>query len=417
MKRIIALLSLVVITVSCETGLENNQFITHRSTFSMVKGIDFKSSEWDVAEKNLSFDINLFKEAVASNGIDNSDELVSPLSVSLAFTMLSAAANGDTRREIIDALGYNNLDYSDISSYYSKLSKDLLSLDDDITLSIANAFWPAGSYGLNSNFVEEAKKTFGIEIHPVDYDDPASAAEIINNWTSEKTNGHIDRLFNTEYITIYTKAILENVLYFKGAWMTPFLINTEQRQFTTINNEKDDHKFFWSKTSALAYFDKEVSVIKIPYGKGAFCMTIVLPSEKKEFSAFFNDLTAKKWNKWSGLCKYANIEYHIPCFESSSNFNGFNDIMRNLGIKTAFSNGDFSNLADEPLILQSVHRTKIAVTESGTEAAATTGDKFDWDVANLDTVDFIPFIADRPFVYAIEEASTGTLLFIGTHVN
>jgi serpin B len=81
---------------------------------------------------------------------------------------------------------------------------------------------------------------------------------------------------------------------------------------------------------------------------------------------------------------------------------------------------DFSQMAalnpdDRLWISRVIHKTFIEVAEAGTEAAAAT-------VVEMEYVSFNPgsssgpiqFHVDRPFLFAIRENTTGTILFIGT---
>ena len=56
-----------------------------------------------------------------------------------------------------------------------------------------------------------------------------------------------------------------------------------------------------------------------------------------------------------------------------------------------------------------IHQAFVSVDESGTEAAAATAvvmDKLNGDAS-------VPFFVDRPFIYAIMDTETGTVLFLG----
>ena len=87
-----------------------------------------------------------------------------------------------------------------------------------------------------------------------------------------------------------------------------------------------------------------------------------------------------------------------------------------MGIKKAFVGGeaDFSDMTNEGVYVSDVlQKAKIKVDEQGTEAAAVT------DVVMEKVSSAIPkvvhFHADRPFLYAITEVSTGAIFFIGQY--
>jgi serpin B len=89
-----------------------------------------------------------------------------------------------------------------------------------------------------------------------------------------------------------------------------------------------------------------------------------------------------------------------------------------MGMPTAFSPlADFSAMTTAQVcISQVLHKAKIKVDETGSEAAAVT------DVTMKETSagpgsepKVFTFHADHPFIYAITEVSTGAIFFIGQY--
>ena len=115
------------------------------------------------------------------------------------------------------------------------------------------------------------------------------------------------------------------------------------------------------------------------------------------------------------------MDLKLPSYETSSDTNEMEDgligLLQQMGIHLAF-NSDFAeipNMCDQPVYINMMRqKAKIKVNEEGSEAAAVT-------VAGmLETTAVGPkeypkaiFHANRPFVYAIREASSGVILFVG----
>jgi serpin B len=109
------------------------------------------------------------------------------------------------------------------------------------------------------------------------------------------------------------------------------------------------------------------------------------------------------------------VNITIPRFTIDYN-KQLNDVLSDMGMKIAFeSTADFCGInPDADLYIDYVqHNTFIDVNEKGTEAAAATVVAMREYVAMPPTV----FNANRPFLYAITEKETGTILFIGKTVN
>ena len=80
--------------------------------------------------------------------------------------------------------------------------------------------------------------------------------------------------------------------------------------------------------------------------------------------------------------------------------------------------GDFTRMTDATgASVSSINqKAVIKVNEKGTEAAAVT--YTDWDEEGEDDfgeVKTVNFFANHPFVYLIQEASSGAVFFIGTY--
>jgi len=94
-----------------------------------------------------------------------------------------------------------------------------------------------------------------------------------------------------------------------------------------------------------------------------------------------------------------------------------NDILASMGMPTAFVplKADFSGIASdvELYISYVIHKTYVDVNENGTEAAAVTAVGISVTSMPVDPPQKINFMVDRPFLFAISEKTTGTILFIG----
>jgi serpin B len=102
------------------------------------------------------------------------------------------------------------------------------------------------------------------------------------------------------------------------------------------------------------------------------------------------------------------MDLYLPKFTMTFE-DSLNAPLKRLGMGIAFSDqADFSNLARESVsISQVLHKTFVAVDESGTEAAAVTS-------VGADRTSAPPAVAvNRPFVFAIRERYSGAVLFIG----
>jgi serpin B len=182
--------------------------------------------------------------------------------------------------------------------------------------------------------------------------------------------------------------ILANALYFKGIWTTKFPESgTKPMPFHSLGGKDVTKDFMNAELPCKLGYSTELSakMCELTFGNKAFVFDILLPDENVDFDAFVAGLDAER-----------NIL--IPALQS-------------LGIVSAFNaSADFSAMSNIAVFIDSViQKTRFRMDEDGAEAAAVTV------ITGRNLASGEPFIADHPFVYAIREISTNTILFLGAY--
>jgi serine protease inhibitor len=150
----------------------------------------------------------------------------------------------------------------------------------------------------------------------------------------------------------------------------------------------------------------------LPYGGDAWAMTIVMPPVGS-IEALVDTLTPAGWNALVGRLGAESSEQmvHLPKFRTEVT-RELPAALRTLGMGSALcpSIADFSAmfaLGGRTCISQVVQKTFVDVNEEGTEAAAATA-------VEIIRTSLPPTLrVDRPFLFAIRERLSGTLLFVG----
>jgi len=164
-------------------------------------------------------------------------------------------------------------------------------------------------------------------------------------------------------------------------------------------------KFSFRQVSGQGY-----RTLELPYGRQNFAMVVVLPDAGLD--VFINDFDGDKWHEITAALEDAipfSTELYMPKFKFSYE-KQLNDQLKAMGMLDAFIPGmaDLSGIADADLFVSFVKQnTFVDVNEEGTEAAAVT--TIGVDVTSLPE----PLIVNKPFVFAIRERMTNSLLFIG----
>ncbi|KAL4593259.1 hypothetical protein GN956_G26875 [Arapaima gigas] len=86
-----------------------------------------------------------------------------------------------------------------------------------------------------------------------------------------------------------------------------------------------------------------------------------------------------------------------------------------MGIRNMFEPGaDFTGISDAPLLVSEiVQKATIDVDESGSEAAAATGEEFITYSVRIATVVRL----DRPFIFTIDNHKTRSIMYMGKIIN
>lgn len=355
------------------------------------------------------FGLNLFKKV---NELEQNQNLfISPLSVSLALGMTLNGANTSTYESMRNTLELPDISQAKINEAYKSLIEFLTGIDPKVNFKIANSIFYRNTYTFEPDFIEVNKKYFDALVRGLNFNDPATV-NIINQWVKENTNGKIDKIVDSieEDIVMF----LINALYFKGIWKYEFdKKNTRDDLFIGQNGTQSPCQMM-VQVAEFNYLDNEdFQAIDLPYGDGAFSMTIFLPKQNSDVNSFITNISEGNWNNWLSSFTNQKVNLYLPKFKLEYEIE-MKNVLTALGMGEAFDphNADFTKLYSGPgrtYISKVKHKTFVDVYEEGTEAAAVTSVEIG---IVTDGVDII-MRCDRPFVFVIREKNSNSILFIG----
>lgn len=337
--------------------------------------------------------------------------MISPISMANALAMALNGAHGSTYEQMVDALNLNGLNLEEINQTYQALMADLVNLDEEVVLSIANSIWYADFMPVKPDFIQNNGQYYQAEVSPLNFDDPASV-DIINQWVSDNTKGKIESI--VEALSPYDRMLLINATYFKGKWKYQFDEADSYESNFYPDPQTTVPATFMSMNADVERLSNEwVDGLKLPYGKEGYSMYLLMPQYEKTMEELLSSLNQENWNTWMTEYQVINdVAIHIPRF-SFEYESDLNQALRALGMEDAFIEqlADFSGITDyEQLFITNVkHKSFIEVNEQGTEAAAVTSITFGTTSVNPIT----QFIANKPFLFAIVEEQTGAIIFMG----
>jgi serpin B len=331
----------------------------------------------------------------------------SPLSASMALGMTLNGAAANTFEEMRRMLGYGGLTQTEINDSYASLLTLLQELDPRVTVEIANSVWHRQGLTVDQGFTTRVRSSFDAEVAGVDFGAPTTLARI-NDWVEDRTNGTIDKLFDS--LDPSTVMLLMNAVYFKGDWTDAFdPDDTRRGPFRRSDGTTVQADFMGQEMAAKLRTTDTFDLIELPYGGQAYAMTVVLPADGIDPGDLAGSLTAGEWASWVQGLGSTRVILELPRFEIEWERDLTEDLIA-LGMVDAFEPGapDFTRMIPGGGVWVDLVKQKsfVRVDERGTEAAAVTG---------VVVVESLPATlrVDRPFLFAIRERLSGTVLFLG----
>ena len=386
-------------------SVSGRDFWFSASDFNAPKEMELTDSEQELINSNNDFAFNLFREARRDTSC-----VLSPLSITYALGLLNNGADGQTLREINQTLGFGEAGADAINAFCQKMLKEANTLDPKTKALIANTIFVNEGYGyrLQEGFIDKANIYYDAQPQNRDFND-GETIDVINQWASDHTMGMIPKVLTEDSFDPTSVSYLLNALYFKGIWSSPFSKEmTQDEPFGGGSNVPMMHKQY----ADLQYAENDIyQAVKLPYGNGAYLMTVFLPRADKTVGEVLETLNGSNWQP-----KYQTLEVDLklPRFETNTN-QDLVKIMSDLGMPSAFvwQVAEFPYFCNVPSYIgQMFQVAKIKLDEEGTEAAAVT---VIGEYTSSIPPEPTPFYANRPFLYIISEQSTGTIFFIGQY--
>ena len=374
---------------------------------------EMDSVDGSIVTANTRFGFNLFNEIRKTE--QDKNLFISPLSVSIALAMTLNGAVGETEQAMTKVLQLQDLGSESINAGYAELRHALEAPDPEGALIIANSLWANQGVLFKQDFLQRNTQFFGAEISTLDFKDP-STLQTINQWVNTNTNGKIPKIL--EEIKPETVLFLINTIYFKAAWKRKFDPEmTWNGNFHLITGDKKRVPMMATSgwNSSYPYYRGDIfQAISLPYRDGQMSMYIFLPDPETGLNTFLESLNAEHWEEWMSQFHQQNVSLVLPKFRFEYRVR-LNNALKALGMGITFgAEADFSRMAPPPpmglFIDEVIHSTVVDVHEGGTEAAAATAIG---PMVGAARVEIVPFIADRPFFFAICDNKTKTMLFMG----
>lgn len=401
-----------VAAISCEKAKPDDDPV---GTGELIERKDFvlTRSQMEMVKANNVFALELFSRTAQT--AEGQSFLISPLSVTYALGMVDNGAKGKTQEEINSVLGYDESTVEGLNAFCKTMLEQSAQVDPSTTIEIANTAVVNKVIPLLPEFTEKVESNYEAVVTYKDFEKD-DVMGFINSWCDQKTHGMIPVLLE-DPVDPSTYAHFLNAIYFKGIWSHQFKkADTSKEKFTLEDGSTRKVDMMHQKTTFSVGGGKGYSSIILPYGNQAYRMTVLLPAKGVSVKDVMDGLTVDSLDPKKGFYDVAEVDLKLPVFESEFKTE-FSEILCDMGMPTAFSlKADFSAMTTASVCISKVlHKAKIKVDETGSEAAAVTDVSMKYTSAGPDANQPVVFHADHPFIYAITEVSTGAIFFIGQY--
>jgi serpin B len=294
--------------------------------------------------------------------------------------------------------------------------------------------WVDTSATLQPAFARRAAMQYGATARTLPLRTP-EVVPIVNHWADSVTAGLIPEIRRKPFGGRVEVAIT-NAAYFRGLWLEPFdTALTRQREFTTAAGERlrvatMDRRAVFAYRRGPGY-----QALRLPYRAGLTAMYLVLPDSGLTPAGVLDSLVRAGWPVPDPRREMRDVHLRLPRLHVTQ----ATDLRRPLtviGMGIVFdsaradfgglvvpkpgrpppcpplSSGIWSDACTRYRIQDATQHVFLEVDEQGTEAAAVTSVAFEAVVTSVPPPP-IPFYVDRPFLLALRDEKTGTLLFVG----
>ncbi len=364
-----------------------------------------------IVNGNTAFALDLYSMLKKEKG----NLFFSPYSISSALAMIYGGARGDTAEEIAKTLHFTlgeektHPAFAELNATFEKIRKK-----GSVQLNIANSLWPQKDRRFLPRYLSLMKRYYGVSVTPVDYaKEPGKASDLINAWVEKRTKGKIKDIIRQEDLDPATVLVLVNAIYFKGKWASQFdPKRTAESDFSLLSGGKARVPMM-HRTGRYGYGEiKGAQLLELPYMGKELSMILILPSEPTQFSKLEDQLTPGNLDFWLSQIHEEQVNVYLPRFKVTWGVHDLIKPMQALGVRKPFdTRADFSGMDGTRTHFVSLllHKAFVEVNEEGTEAAAATAGGM-----MLTAVPIIrTFRANHPFMFAIRDNTTGSILFLG----
>lgn len=350
------------------------------------------------------------------SGTNGANRAYSPLNVYMALAMLAEITDGNSRGQILELLGKNDID--SLRAQARAIWNANYSDDGAVTSILASSVW------LNENvdFVQETMNSLAENYYASSYRGEMGSDEFnkaLQDWLNEQTGGLLQEQAENVEMTPETILALATTVYFRAKWDGEFNENNTKEgifHLTGADGESVTCDFMHRSGSRTYYWGDKFSSVALGF-EGSGSMYFILPDEGVSVDELLADEQAMSFmvnrSDWENT-KYLIVNMSVPKFDIASEI----DLcagLKALGITDAFDPAvsDYTPMTSDMegiFLSKAQHAARVTIDEEGCTAAAYT--VMMEAGAAMPPEEEVDFVLDRPFLFVLT-SQDGLPLFTG----
>ncbi|XP_014484527.1 PREDICTED: leukocyte elastase inhibitor-like isoform X2 [Dinoponera quadriceps] len=309
---------------------------------------------------SLDLDRAIYNVRGSSAASHRENTIFSPLSISVALSMVLLGSAGNTFSEVSRVLGLEaGVDISQHSEVVHQMFGLLLNIvnyrvegGNGPRVSSASGIFVQDGYPIRPEFRAISQNAYKSEVINLDFRKRgAEAMNVINNWVKERTNGKISSILSQQPDPL-TTVILASALYFNGEWNQHFIDSaTKKKPFFIEPNESVEVDMMYNGGPFPFYEDRSIGVkmLQLPYKGMEMSMYVLLPKAEgaAALKRFSDQLTTDVIEHLINNLKNESTIIGLPRMKLSSTLT-LKNALRTLGLQSLFdpSSADLSILSN-----------------------------------------------------------------------
>lgn len=321
------------------------QFIVVLFAICLTDGVkNLQSGEWNKGFANFSFDLYeviehlilflmlIYIKIHFQQCAQAQNVIVSPLSVAMALSLLSQAANGTTFDELSRVLYLNN-DKTIVANQFHDYFESIRNNTGNSELIITNQIYVQQEIQLNKNIQDVATEKFFSSIRSVDFKRGNDTSETINSFVKNSTEGKITEIVTPKQFDGQYRVILINAIHFKSSFSRSFWKESE-RKMIFANSENVNDTVFPYAMRVRGFFPRVLLTdlggvaVRLQYKESSLSLIIICPRRISflELEQRIRDYTLFRVINEMWICR---CEVEIPRFTIETELD-LTDILKNV---------------------------------------------------------------------------------------